>query len=250
MVEGIYNNAASLTALERWQSVISQNLAASNVAGFKKMDFAIETDDEKKTQYAQEEFGGLRHTGHMPSRTTSINFSNGDHKPTGKPTDFAIDGDGFFQIRGADGQPLFTRDGEFHFNQNNTLVTKNGLEVVGDAGPIVLDPEQGAFTVARDGTISQGDNAIGRLALYEIEDTAGLTRVEGGYFQAPEGVNPAALEEFSVLQGVIEGSNVVPMAELVSLIAVSRAYEASQRAMRSHDDLITKAINSLGTPNA
>lgn len=250
MVEGIYNNAASLSNLEKWQSVISQNLAASNVAGFKKLDFAIETDDKKKTQYTQGDFGGTRHTGLLTTRTSSINFANGDHKQTGKNTDFAIDGNGFFQIRGADGNPLFTRDGEFHFNQNNTLVTKNGLEVVGDDGPITVDPEQGAFTVARDGTITQGDNAIGRLALYEIEDTKALTRVEGGYFEAPADIVPEALEEASLYQGSIESSNVAPMAEMVSLIAVSRAYEASQRALRSHDDLISKAISSLGSPTA
>ena len=250
MVEGIYSNAASLSALEKWQSVVSQNLAASNVAGFKKMDFAIETDDQKMMEYAQKDFGGAQHTGHMPTRTTSINFSNGDHKPTGKPTDFAIDGDGFFQVRGDDGNPLFTRDGEFHFNQNNTLVTKDGLEVVGAEGPITIDPEQGAFTVARDGTITQGDNAIGRLALYEIEDTDALTRVNGGYFEGPAGQNPQALEEMALIQGSIEASNVAPMAEMVSMIAISRAYEASQRAMRSHDDLISKAISSLGSPTA
>lgn len=250
MVEGIYTNAASLSALERWQSVVSQNLAASNVAGFKKMDFAIENDDKKKTQYVQNEFGGTRHTGNMPTRTTSINFANGDHKPTGKPTDFAIDGDGFFQIQGADGNPLYTRDGEFHFNQNNTLVTKDGLQVVGADGPITIDPEQGAFTVARDGTITQGDNAIGQLSLYDPGDTDQLTRVEGGYFEAPQGVNPQALDGVALIQGSIEASNVAPMAELVSMIAISRAYEASQRAMRSHDDLISKAISSLGTPTA
>lgn len=180
MLEGIYTNAASLSAMEKWQSVVSQNIAASNVAGFKKTDFAIESDPKKKTQFVQDEFGGAKNTGFMPTRTTSINFSNGDHKPTGKPTDFAIDGDGFFQVRGADGQPLFTRDGEFQFNQNNTLVTKDGLEVVGDDGPITYDPEQGAFTVARDGTITQGDNAIGRLSVYEIENPKLLTRVSAG----------------------------------------------------------------------
>jgi flagellar basal body rod protein FlgG len=40
------------------------------------------------------------------------------------------------------------------------------------------------------------------------------------------------------------------MEELVSLITVARAYEASQRSMISHDDLIAKAINSLGSTNA
>ena len=47
-----------------------------------------------------------------------------------------------------------------------------------------------------------------------------------------------------------ESSNVNPMSEMVNLIAVSRAYEAAQRAMTSLDDLISKAIGTLGTTTA
>jgi flagellar basal-body rod protein FlgG len=47
-----------------------------------------------------------------------------------------------------------------------------------------------------------------------------------------------------------ESSNVNPMSEMVNLIAVSRAYEAAQRAMTSLDDLIAKAIGTLGTTTA
>jgi len=48
----------------------------------------------------------------------------------------------------------------------------------------------------------------------------------------------------------IESSNVTPMSEMVNLIAVSRAYEAAQRAMTSLDNLISKAIGTLGTTTA
>ena len=48
----------------------------------------------------------------------------------------------------------------------------------------------------------------------------------------------------------IEPSDVTPMSEMVNLIAVSRAYEAAQRAMTSLDDLIAKAIGTLGTTTA
>ncbi len=48
----------------------------------------------------------------------------------------------------------------------------------------------------------------------------------------------------------IESSDVTPMSEMVNLIAVSRAYEAAQRAMTSLDDLIAKAIGTLGTTTA
>lgn len=249
MVEGIYNNAASLTALEKWQAAITQNLVASKVAGFKKSNFAIESDEKVKTNYNPEQ-NAARHTGGLPVRTTSINFTPGEIEQTQKPTDVAIDGPGFFQIQGADGNNLYTRNGEFQFNNENTLVTRHGLQVLGDGGPITIDPEQGAVTIAKDGTISQGNNLLGRLQLFNFEDPQGLIRVEGGYFEAPEGTNPEALEDGELVQGAIESSNVLPMEELVSLIQVARAYEASQRSMLSHDDLVAKAINSLGSTTA
>ena len=246
MVEGIYTNAASLSSLERWQQTISQNLASSNVAGFKKANFAIETDKKMQTEYAPDGISAARHSGGIPSRTTSVNFTPGDLKATGKNTDFAIEGPGFFQVQNVDGNNLYTRDGEFHINQDNTLVTKQGLPVLGDGGPITIDPDQGQLSIARDGSISQGDNLLGRLNLYDFDDLDQLTRVEGGFFEAPEGANPQALENVQISQGAVEASNVMPMAELVNLIAVSRAYEASQKSITSHDDLISKAINSLG----
>jgi flagellar basal body rod protein FlgG len=250
MVEGIYNSAAALSVLERWQATISQNLASSGVAGFKKSDFAIKADEQMKTQYAPDGVSAARHTGGLPVRTTSINFSAGDVKVTQKPTDFAIEGDGFFKVNNTDDKPLYTRDGEFHFNADNTLVTKQGLVVQGEAGPITINPELGPLTVSRDGTMSQGNNQLGRFPLYEFGTTEGFTRVEGGYFEPPAGKTPTVVEKAAMTQGAIEASNVTPMAEMVNLIAVSRAYEAAQRALTSHDDLISKAIGTLGTPTA
>ena len=249
MVEGIYNGAASLTMLEKWQSAITQNLVASKVAGFKKTNFAVESDPKIKTNYNPEQ-AAARHAGGLPVRTTSINFTPGEIEPTQKPTDVAIDGPGFFQIQGADGNNLYTRNGEFQFDKENTLVTRHGLQVLGDGGPVTIDPEQGPVTIAEDGTISQGNNLLGRLQVYKFDDPQKLVRVEGGYFEAPDGANPQPVAEGKVVQGAIESSNVLPMEELVSLIQVSRAYEASQRSMLSHDDLVSKAINSLGSTTA
>lgn len=246
MTEGIYTSAASLSSLERWQQTISQNLASSNVAGFKKANFAIESDTKLKTEYAPDGMSAARHSGGVPTRTTSVNFTPGDLKATGKNTDLAIEGPGFFQVQNVDGKNLYTRDGEFHINQDNTLVTKQGLPVLGDGGPITIDPDQGELSIARDGSISQGDNLLGRMNLFDFDNLDELTRVEGGFFEPPEGAIPQPMENVQMSQGAIESSNVMPMSELVNLIAASRAYEASQKSITSHDDLISKAINSLG----
>ena len=250
MVEGIYNAAASLSVLEKWQANISQNLAASNVAGFKKADFAIKSDNQLKTKYEPDGIPAARSVSGLPVNMTSINFSAGDMKATGKPTDLAVEGPGFFKVKDTDGQFLYTRDGEFQINAENTVVTKNGLPLMADGSPITLDPDKGPIVVARDGTISQGDNQLGSLMLYDFKNPRDLTRVEGGFFQAPPGTDEQPVEKIAISQGSIEASNVVPMQELVNLIAVARAYEASQRTMTSQDNMISQAINSLGTTTA
>src|SRR5213079_205412 len=48
-------------------------------------------------------------------------FSNGAIEPTGRATDLAIDGDGFFVVQGK--EQKYTRDGTFTLNQANQMVT-------------------------------------------------------------------------------------------------------------------------------
>ncbi|HTL27739.1 MAG TPA: flagellar hook-basal body complex protein [Tepidisphaeraceae bacterium] len=58
-------------------------------------------------------------------------WSPGSLEPTGKPTDLAIDGDGFFIVQGK--EQKFTRDGSFTLNSSNDLVTTSGDYVQGFA---------------------------------------------------------------------------------------------------------------------
>ncbi len=57
-------------------------------------------------------------------------FTPGAMEPTGKSTDLAIDGDGFFIVKGG-GQQKFTRDGSFILNADNDLVSTSGDYVQG-----------------------------------------------------------------------------------------------------------------------
>ena len=49
-----------------------------------------------------------------------------------------------------------------------------------------------------------------------------------------------------VRQGYVEASNVVPMREMVRLIETMRHFEASQRVVRSYDDMMDRAFSLLG----
>ena len=49
-----------------------------------------------------------------------------------------------------------------------------------------------------------------------------------------------------VIQGYTEQSNVQAVSEMVNLIAITRAYEANQKVIRSYDTMLDHAVNQVG----
>ena len=130
------------------------------------------------------------------------------------------------------------------------IVTKQGFPVMGDGGPITLRPGGGRVAVNAEGTIVQGDTQVGKIAVYDFADPAKLRRIGDGLLAPPDAsVRSTSVEKPNVLGGSLEGSNVSALQEMVTLITVSRAYEANQRLVIANDETTGKAIQSLGNPN-
>ena len=71
---------------------------------------------------------------------TTIDFSAGQMQSDGNPLDLAIDGNGYFILRDANGAIHYTQDGQFEFNKSGTLVsTATGEDVMamGSGGGLV-----------------------------------------------------------------------------------------------------------------
>ncbi len=62
---------------------------------------------------------------------TQRNFSAGSLETTGMASDLAVDGDGFFILRQADGRQVYTRDGAFALDADDRLVSADGHAVRG-----------------------------------------------------------------------------------------------------------------------
>jgi flagellar basal-body rod protein FlgG len=166
-------------------------------------------------------------------------------------TDFAIDGSGFFSVQLPNGSTAYTRDGEFKINAQGELVTKQGYLVMGEGGPIQLDRNiGGAISVAADGSVSQGNQVRGKMALVSFNDPNLLTPTGGGMFLAKDGgVQPSADTKSTVKQGFLEGANTSAVLEMANLINVMRSYEANQRVIQMQDERMGRAISDLGTPS-
>lgn len=245
---GVYQGAASLAALERWQGIISENLAAAAVPGFRKTE-ATFASVLGGTMRGADGRAAATSQGVMPSAVSRLNMQVGQIRTTGAEFDFAIEGPGFFQVQRPNGQIGYTRDGEFHVNSERILVNKLGYPVMGDGGPVTLRPEGGTVSINADGAIVQGDQIIGRIGVVDFADPSVLHRIGDGLLApSKENVTPQPIEKPKVVTGALETSNVAGLQEMVNLITVSRAYEASQRVIQTHDENAGKAIQTLGNP--
>ena len=179
------------------------------------------------------------------ARVRYTDFSQGELARTGGTFDFAIQGEGFFQIETPQGVRL-TRSGSFLPDAANELVTSDGYRVLDLGGaPIFVPPAASDITVATDGTVSADGQPIAQLGVVRVEDQALLTR-EGGQFFVPTQGELLPSENAAVFQGFIEQSNVNPVIEIARLIEVQRAYERTQKMIEREDERIRNTIRTLG----
>ncbi len=163
--------------------------------------------------------------------------------PTGGTFDFALDGPGYFQVETAEGLRL-TRAGSFTPNAEGELVAPDGARLL-DAGgaPVFVPPDARAVTLAPDGTLSADGVPVAQIGAVLPAGAESLIRTAGSRFAAPDGTLPAEGARF--LQGVLEGSNVDPMRELVRMVEVQRAYERAQGFLDREDERIRAVLRTF-----
>lgn len=232
-----------MKANEQWQDKISENLAASSIPGFKKQEFS----------FASIEAGLMNVSGmrfQLPSVTSATSFQPGELRMTNVMTDLAIEGSGFFEVRLPNGTTAYTRDGEFHTSATGELVTKGGYQVIGDGGPIQLDPRNpGPLSISPTGEINQGKELKGRLKVVDFKDPRLLKLIGTGHFVAENpDAQPREVQAPVLRQGYLEASNTSPVTEMANLVSVMRTFEANQRIMQMQDERMGKVISELASP--
>ncbi len=244
----LYQAAAAMTAVERWQEAVAENLAAASVPGFKRNTVSFEA---VQAGLFSQDGAGPKALFTMPRTAVSTSFTQGDLRPTGSNMDAGIEGKGFFEVQLPSGDSAYTRDGGFRINALGQLTNKQGFPVMGEAGPVQLDRSSTApITISPTGEISQGAEVRGKLKLVDFEKPEQLLQIGGGlYSTGRSNLQPIEAKSARVLQGVLEGSNVSPVTEMANLVTVMRAFEASQRMMQMHDERMGRAISELGNPN-
>jgi len=225
--------SASLNALTREFDIIAHNLANVSTTGYKRRVHGF-----SQAMDSQGAGGG------DGVSSEGFDFSQGHLVETGRTLDVALFGKGFFMIETPEG-PLYTRHGVFRTNQNGQIVDSEGRVVAGANGPLAIPAGTNItdITVNQTGQISADGASLGQFRIVDFpDDEDQLICVGLSCFQAPENVKPVPTEEVTIRQGCQESSNVQMVDELVSMIMVTRTYEANVKLINVKKDTTNSVI--------
>ena len=270
MVRALWAGATGMIAQQNNVDTIANNIANVNTIGYK-----TEVNEFKSLLYQT-----------LQTRTTS---ANGEEKPVGAQVGLgvrnaaitsqftqgaflasendaalAINGDGFFAVRGEDQQIYYTRNGNFNWalGPNNTLALTNseGLLVLNTAGNPITVPDNNEYYTNRIKIDSDGqlwypdaDNNLQRIAgmqvgTWQFQNPAGLEKQGDSLFAVTAASGPAineatapGIKRSEVRQGYIENSNVQVADEMVNLIIAQRAYEMNSKVIQASDTMMQQA---------
>ncbi len=276
MVRGLYTGASGMIAQEARLDAIANNLANVDKTAYKKdltlfkafPDMIIRrlNDDglgiTPAGSYDTMPFAGKLGTGVEVNEVYTIH-EQGSLMRTENPFDVALDGKGFFAVMTERGE-RYTRNGAFTLNKDGILVTHNGLPVLGENGIIKVQKnnfminERGEILVNAALSLEPTDLVgmtqnnweqpvvIDKLKIVDFENIRELKKEGESLYRETEYSGPALpAEEYKVVQGFLEKSNVSAVREMVDMIEVQRSYEANQKAMLTHDQELGRLINEV-----
>jgi flagellar basal-body rod protein FlgF len=221
------------------QAALTHNLANAVTTGYRA---------ETNAFRALPVFGeGLPTRAFVVDSTTGANFDPGAIQHTGRELDVAVQGAGWIAVQTPEGGEAYTRNGSLQIGPNGLLQTRNGLTVLGDAGPIAIPPDTD-ITVAKDGTISTvpiGQNlnavsAVGRIKLVNPAE-AGLVRGADGLFRVQNAPTAPADAGVTLISGALETSNVNVVEALVGMISLARQFDMQIKLLQTAEANASKA---------
>jgi len=226
----IYILGGGMLLQERKLDVTSNNLANVNTPGFKKDYLTVLSyyvPNGNKTQTSNPEEPSNNYVYPVINEVRTI-LSQGALVKTDNPLDFAIEGNGFFAVRGPNGV-IYTRKGMFRISEEGVLTTEEGYPVLdANLNPIRIQGQ--SVKVTHDGTVFVDENPIGKLGIFNLQNPQKLGE---DFFTG----NPTPARDYKVYQGFYEASNVNAIKEIVKVIESVRAHEIFSKLIQMTDEV-------------
>jgi flagellar basal-body rod protein FlgF len=236
-------------ALQRELDVVANNIANLNTTGY-KADNVTFGEYMMPVARANSFRGNDRLVSFTQDRTTWLDQSQGPVEQTGNPLDIAMSGNTFLTVQTPQGE-RYTRNGSLQINSQGQLVTSEGLQVIGQNGPIVFQPGDREISISTDGAVSvrEGANTTdtqrGKLKFASFTDPRMLLKDGTSTFRPPNGMQVDTPAAVRINQGAIEKSNVRSVVEMTRMVEVTRTYTQVAQLLQQHSDMRRTAIQQL-----
>lgn len=254
MEASLWVSKTGLDAQQTRMTVISNNLANVNTTGFKRDRAVFEDLLYQNIRQPGGSTGGdnASPTGLMLGTgvrivSTEKMHTQGGMVQTKNALDFAIQGEGMFQVLQPDGTLGYTRDGSFKLSVDRELVNASGMPV---QPAIVIPQDAESISVGEDGTVSYQpygnaqEQVIGQMQIARFVNYAGLEPMGKNLYRetaasgAPQVTAPDTAGAGRIAQGALEAANVNVVEEMVNMIETQRAYEINSKAISSVDSML------------
>jgi flagellar basal-body rod protein FlgF len=221
------------------QNARAQQAHANNLANISTTGFRRDFEQARSMQVFGDSFPSRVYA---MSERPGTDFTSGTLQETGRDLDVAVEGEGWLAVQAADGSEAYVRTGSLNVDVLGVLRTADGLPVMGNAGPIAIPPEE-KIEIGHDGTISiraLGEDpnvvvSVDRLKLVN-PDPAQLEKGTDGLVRMKNGQPVDADAAVRVTSGFLESSNVNAVAEMTSMLALSRQFELHVKMMRTAEE--------------
>ena len=264
-ITALNSAATGLRALSTKIDVTANNLANAETTAFKRSRVNFED-----LMYLMQKQPGTTNSNGDPSpagifvglgvriSNTQLDTEQGSMESTSRKLDVGIQGAGFFPVRilstVGDGVG-YTRNVNFFLNSEGDLILNinDGYQLI---PPINIPPDvpEDNISIGTDGRVEYirpGTNTkslAGQLQLANFPNPQGLYQLGGSVYLKTDASgealtgNPGENGTGTCLSGFLEGSNVDPVKELVSLIKTQRAFELNSQSIQTAD----QALQTIG----
>jgi flagellar basal-body rod protein FlgF len=231
---------------------VAMNLANALTPGYKREVVVAQPFGQVVNELVSASSSGNTTTAKMQVHT---DFRPGSLKSTGQSLDFAIAGEGYFEVL-TDNGPAYTRQGNFRVDAQGRLTTTQGHPVMGQGGEIYLNnatPTVDASGRVQDG-LRQGPvtaalstaSAASQLKVVKFDQPQSLQRLGDGLLVGGGSVAVMSDAEVQIRQGFLENSNVSSMQEMVQMTQTMRHFESMHKVAMGYDEMMGVAIRKLG----
>jgi flagellar basal-body rod protein FlgF len=240
MSSGLYAALSASVAKMQSLEVTTNNLANVNTHGFKRDRHEFEALFQDATQ-------NLAGNGvnFVRIQKNVTDFTQSELVTTDNPLDLAIEGEGFFKLRGDD-RTYFSRRGSFQRDSQGQLANAAGWKVVGEKNQPITIPDLQGLTIDERGNLFGEGGAGGSIPLFTVDDLSLLRKEGDGSFSPAPGEEGRLVDNPRIMQKRLETSNVQPLQEMARMVESLRAFEAYQKMLKTYGNLASKA-DDLGS---